>query len=654
MSAGPFPRLFSPLALGPALTLRNRVVFSPHTSGFAEPGGHLGPREAAYQAARAQGGVALTVLGTSVVHPTSSTDYGVLANLDEGYLPGYRQVADAVHAHGAALFAQLNHQGLAAKGRGPGHPLYAPSAIPSPIHGEVPREAAPGLLRELTLAFAAGADRCRRAGLDGVLVHAAHGFLINQFLSPRTNRRTDRYGGSLDNRLRFLREVLEAMRRAVGPAFVVGVRLSVDELIPGGLDLRESLAIARRLDADRLVDYLDVSTGVDWEWISKSRHYPGMHWPLETWVDLAAAVKAAVAVPVACAGRIREPQQAERLLAEGKLDLVQMARALIADPDWVAKASRSPAPEIRPCLYISSGCLGRVDRGLPLSCVQNPAAGREATLASPEPARVPRRVVVVGGGPAGLQAATVAAERGHHVVLLEREPRLGGQQWLAAQAPGRQDLLRGLAYLERRLRDVRVTVRLEVEADVAGIVAERPDVVVVASGSRPAPLDVPGVDSGRVLSVHQVLAGVPVPGPRVLVIDGLGRLAAASVADLLATRSHPVTLLTHDYAAGGQIDPTTRPAVERRLREGGVRVVTGTEIVAVEGSRVSLRDCFTGRGWTLDGVDAIVPDLGGRVDDTLYAALCDRGVEALQVGDALAPRGLEEAYHEGYRAAIGL
>lgn len=648
-----YPHLFSPLQIN-QLTLRNRVVLAPHTTGFAAPGGYLTEREAEYQAARARGGVALTVLGTNVVHPSSTLDYGVLANLDDSYIAGYKLVSDAVHQHGAKIFAQLNHQGSTAVRKDNPAFLSAPSPFASYLHNEIPQEMSRALIQEIVRAFGDAAERCKRGGIDGVLIHAAHGYLLNQFLSPLTNHRADEYGGSLENRMRALMEVLASVRDAIGAEYPVGVRLSVDEYVDGGLTLNDSLEIAKKLDASGLVDYLDVSTGVGYDLYSEAKHYPSMQFPPLTWVELAAEIKRVVKIPVACAGRISTPDDAEALIRAGKMDLVQMARAIIADAEWVNKARDNRAGEIRPCMYISSGCLGHLHRGLGISCVQNPTVGREREFSNLARAENPKRVLVIGGGPAGMQAAVTAAQRGHTVVLIEREAHLGGQARIAANAPGRGEIRSALAFLEYELKryGVEVLLKQEQEQFDANLIAENFDVAIVATGSDAAPLELENADITRMFSVREVLDNKVEVRGRVVVVDGLGRIAASSATQFLALRGCEVFITSRGYAIGAQIDSTTRPVVERALRELDVTMLAGKTVVGFENQHVTLRDCFTGRISALSEIDALVYDMGGRANDALYHELKAHGIHVLRVGDCVAPRGMEEAWREGFEAGV--
>jgi 2,4-dienoyl-CoA reductase-like NADH-dependent reductase (Old Yellow Enzyme family)/thioredoxin reductase len=648
-----YPHLFSPIQIN-RLTLRNRVVLSPHTTGFAAAGGYLTEREAAYQAARARGGVGLTVLGTNVVHRSSTLDYGVLANFDDSYITGYRLVADSVHAHGARIFAQLNHQGSTAVRNDAPPYLSAPTPFASYVHNEIPQQLDRAAIREIVNAFGAAAERCKRGGMDGVLIHAAHGYLLNQFLSPLTNHRTDEYGGMLENRMRALVEVLRAVRNATGPEYPVGVRLSVDEYMPGGLQIEDSIEIAGRLDAGMLVDYLDVSTGVGYDFYSEAKHYPGMQFPPLTWVELAAEIKRAVKIPVACAGRIRTPQEAEDLLQQGKIDLAQIARALIADPEWVNKAREARESEIRPCMYISSGCLGRLHRGLAISCVQNPTVGREREFEGVERAERAKRVLVIGGGPAGMQAAVTARQRGHEVVLLERETQLGGQARIAAKAPQRGEILNAILFLERELKRLGVDVRLGQEGQTGTILNHNPDAVIVATGAEEAGLELENADRARMFSARQVLDERVNLRGRVVVVDGLGRIAASSAAQMLAMQGCEVVMTARGYAVGAQIDSTTRPAVESALRACKMLMLPGKAVVGYRDRQVTLRDGFTGEISALAGVDALVYDMGGRANDALYHALVSQHVNVLRAGDCVAPRGMEEAWREGFESASAL
>lgn len=650
-----YPHLFSPVQIN-QVTLRNRIALAPHTTGFAAPGGYLTEREAAYQAARAKGGVALTTLGTNVVHPSSTLDYGVLANFDDSYIAGYKLVADAVHQHGAKIFVQLNHQAGAAVRQDAPAFLAAPSPFASYLHKEIPQEMSRALIQDIVRAFGDAAERCKRGGIDGVLVHAAHGYLLNQFLSPLTNQRTDEYGGALENRMRALFEVLTTIRNATGAEYPLGVRLSVDEYVDGGLTLDDSFEIAKKLDASGLVDYLDISTGVGYDLYSEAKHYPGMYFPQQTWVELAAEIKRAVKIPVACAGRIATPDEAEALLRAGKMDLVQMARALIAEPEWVNKARENRADEIRPCMYISSGCLGRLHRGLGISCAQNPTVGREREFSNVARAEIPKRVLVIGGGPAGMQAAVTAAQRGHTVVLVERDAQLGGQARIAANAPGRSEIRSALVFLEQELKRCGVQALLnQAQAELdANLITENFDAVIVATGADAAPLRLERADGARMFSVREVLDNKVELRGRIVVVDGLGRIAASSAAHLLALRGCQVFITARDYVIGSEIDFTTRPAIERALRELAVTMLAGKTIIAFENERVTLRDCFTGQISALSEINALVYDVGGRANDALYHELVKGGVNVLRVGDCVAPRGMEEAWREGFEAGAAM
>lgn len=645
-----FPHLFSPLQIN-SVTLRNRIVLSPHTTGFAAPGGYLTEREAAYQAARARGGVALTVLGTNVVHRSSTLDYGVLGNLDHSYIAGYKLVSDAVHEYETKIFVQLNHQGSTAVRKDALPYLSAPSPFASYLHNEIPQEMNRALIQDIVRAFGDAAERCKRGGIDGVLIHAAHGYLLNQFLSPLTNQRTDEYGGSLENRMRALMEVLASVRAATGPEYPIGVRLSVDEYVPGGLTLDVSREICNKLDESKLVDYLDISTGVAYDLYSEAKHYPSMQLPPLTWVDLAAEIKRVVKVPVSCAGRIRTPQEAEELLRDGKIDLAQMARSIIADPEWANKAQANRIEEIRPCMYISSGCLGRLHRGLAISCVQNPTVGREREFATIARAEQVKRILVIGGGPAGMQAAVTAAQRGHTVTLMERGGQLGGQARIAANAPGRAEIRNALVFLERELARYRIEVRLNTRADTTAILANPPDHVIVATGSDAA-LPEFAADATRMFSVREVLDETVSLKGRVVVIDGLGRIAASSTAQFLAINGCEVFITSRSYAIGTSIDSTTRPVIERSLREFNVTMLTGKAVVSFEKDVVMLRDCFTGELSTLKDIHALVYDMGGRANDALYHELVAAGINVSRAGDCVAPRGMEEAWREGFEVGV--
>jgi mycofactocin system FadH/OYE family oxidoreductase 2 len=651
--ATPFRHLLSPVRVGP-LTLPNRVLITAHATNYVDGDGRPDARAVHYYAERARGGAGLMVTGASSVHPSSPRVRGVVNAHDDRVVEAWRAIADAVHAEGGRILAMLTHMGRV--GRMPDmRPLVAPSPLmDGSFRQAVPHELDRGEIAELVAAFAAAAARVRASGMDGVEVQGAHGYLIAQFLSPLSNRRTDAYGGDLDGRLRFAREVVEAVRRAAGPGLVVGIRLSADELVPGGLTVDESRAIVRRLEATGRLDFVDVSGGTDADLMSLAEHIPSMYFPPANLVHLAAAIKPVTGLPVFCAGAIRDPAVADAIVARGQADLVGMTRAHIADPHVVRKLREGRPEDVRRCIGCMQACLEALANGLPIGCVYNPVTGREGEWATLPPAPRARRVVVVGGGPGGLEAARVAALRGHAVVLLEAAERLGGQLHLAAALPRRENFLEVVRFLSAQVAKLGVDVRLGCRADAARVAAERPDAVVLATGSRPAlPDDLPG-GAGPLVHVADVVSGAAAVGPRVLVVDHDGHLRGSGVADLLAGQGRHVRVASEQLYVGQGIDLKTLYPLQRRLREQGVEMLPSTRLAGWDGGRPVVADVFTGATRTLGDVDTVVWAAAGRVADELLGPLREAGLAVQAVGDCVAPRRLEHAVHEAHAVARGL
>jgi mycofactocin system FadH/OYE family oxidoreductase 2 len=646
--------LFTPLRVG-SLTLRNRIYSTGHAEAMAEDG-KPGRRLIAYHEAKARGGAALTIVGGSTsVHPSSpASAWNMIANHDETVVPAYRALAEAVHRHGSLVMSQLTHMGRRAQSDNESwHVLLAPSQIPEKVHREVPHEIEPEQIAMLVGAFGDAARRCRDGHLDGVELSFAHNHLADQFWSPLFNRRTDEYGGSLDNRMRFSLEVLQEIRRQAGRDWVVGARISGDELTDGGLTADDMAEIARRLAASGLVDFLSIIGGAAHTFPLQAGAVPNMAYPNGVYVPLAAAIKAAVPeIPIFHATRIVDPVHADRLLAEGAVDVVGMTRALIADPDMPRKAREGRLDDIRQCVGANEGCIDRIYQGKPVTCLQNPGAGREAELGGElPPAAARRRVVVVGGGPAGLEAARVAAMRGHRVCLLEREREVGGQVIVAARAPARADYGGIVRFLARQVERHGVEVRLGVEATAELVLAERPDVVVVATGSHPHRPDLPGLDAKHVVTDRDVLLDRVEVGERVVLVDDVHTQQGLSTADFLLRRGRQVEVISRLFHPGQDIGITSIVPLYTRLFGAGVVLTPHTDLVAVEGSTVIVANVYTGDERRIEGIDTVVLATGSRSTDALYRALKGQVPALHAVGDCVAPRGIHHALLEGTRVA---
>jgi 2,4-dienoyl-CoA reductase-like NADH-dependent reductase (Old Yellow Enzyme family)/thioredoxin reductase len=647
-----FGRLFSPVKLG-GREAKNRIVSTPHGAAFGEKGG-ITDRYIRYHEEKARGGCGVVMMfGSSSIHPTSVNDWGEVNNWDDGIIPQFRQMSEAIHRHGALCLSQISHRGRRGHSWYSGVPLWAPSDTREERHREWPHVMTTREIREVIDAWAAAAVRLQRGGYDGCDIPLYGGHLLENFLSPLTNTRTDEYGGSLQNRVRLTREVLVAVREAVGPDFIIGVRHSGDHFVPGGLSREELLEVARLVDGLGIADYWMVS-GSNTETLKhEAMVTPSLYHPHGLYNELAALTRSVVRVPVIVAGRVSTPEQAEAALAAGVCDLVGMTRALIADPELPRKAADGRLEDIRVCVGASEGCIGRLRQGKAIGCVQNPVIGREGELAAIQPATRIKRVVVVGGGAAGLEAARVAAIRGHRVTLLEATRHLGGQILAAARAPKREDYGQIAAWLAGQVRTLGVDVRLNTGATAADVLALGPDAVVVATGATARVPDLPGVELSHVATTVDVLLGRVTPGRRVVVVDEDGHFAAPTTADLLAGRGCQVTLISRYFMVGEDIDEGLRSDLYARLYGQGVVLQPLTAASAIVPGGVRTRHTFSGAEATLEA-DTVVLSFGGKANDRLFHELDGRVPELRLVGDAVSPRRIHDALLDGTRAARAL
>ena len=655
MDSGPsFPHLLAPLRIGP-VELRNRIVSSGHDTVMASDG-LITDQLVAYHEARARGGAGLIVVQVAGVHGDPRDGGSVLQAFDDRCIPGYARLAAALHAHRCAVFGQLFHGGreTGALDDGSQAAAVAPSSVPNERFLVMPRAMTRQLIAEVVQGYAAAAGRLAAAGLDGVEVVASHGYLPAQFLNPHVNHRTDEYGGSLEARVRFLREVLVAVRAAVGPDVAVGVRVSVDEMAYEGLSQADSLESTRTLAEDGLVDYVSVVAGSSATYVGSSHIVASMNHPAAYTAPLAGLVKAVVSVPVIVAGRINQPHEAEAIIAEGQADACAMTRALICDPELPRKTKLGLVEEIRACIGCNQACIGHYLNGYPISCIQHPETGRELTYGELRPAAVQRRVLVVGGGPGGLKVAAVAAARGHQVDLYDAGRRPGGQVLLAERLPGRAEFGGLVTNLRGEAERGGVVLHANVLVSAELVRALAPDVVVVATGAVPYRPELDLVDDPVVLDGWQVIAGEAVPSGPVVVADWRGDWIGLGVARRLASEGHRVTLAVNAPHAGFRLQQYLRDEMLADVLRLGVTVVPMTRPYGADADTVYLRHTLTGEPVILEGVAALVLAQGHRPVHELLDELTDYPGDVCAVGDCLSPRTAEEAVLEGLQVGSSI
>jgi 2,4-dienoyl-CoA reductase-like NADH-dependent reductase (Old Yellow Enzyme family)/thioredoxin reductase len=635
-------RLFSPGTIA-TLALRNRLVMPPMGTNYATWEGAVTDRLIDYHVERARGGVGLITVEFSYVHPTGRISYYALGVHDDALVPGLARLTRAIHAEGAKASIQIAHGGRRCRSAITGAQPLAPSAIPC-AGGEIPRPLSAADVARVVSWFVAAARRVREAGFDAVTLHLANGYLLQSFISPYANQRDDAYGGSLDGRMRLPLEVLHAVRGEVGTDFPIICRVCVDEFVDGGLTLAEGQQVAQRLERGG-ADAIDVLAG-----IPESLHVigPPMATPRGFLAPHARAIKDAVRIPVFAVGRINDPRLADQLLEDGSADFIAMGRPLLADPQLPEKARQGRFDDIVPCIACNEGCFQRLYAGLDVSCVVNPRVGRESLFPA-VPAAQPRRVLVVGGGPAGMVAALTAAARGHRVVLCERGPRLGGQL-LMGDVPPHKDEIRTLReHLVEQVATSKVETRLGTAVTPEHVRASGAEVVIVATGAAPRPSSIRAVDA-TIVSAWDVLSGRARTGATVVVVGG-GEVGC-EVAEYLATRGARVTIVEMLGDLALAMEPRARTLLLQRLRGLGVTAMVQSRIAAVHGATVKYEQ--GGLAFRIERVDSVVSAVGSMSDTALAEALGGTDLTVHRIGDCREPRRILEAIREGFECAYAI
>jgi 2,4-dienoyl-CoA reductase-like NADH-dependent reductase (Old Yellow Enzyme family) len=643
-----FPRLFAPLQIR-GCTLKNRIMSTGHDTTLPVDG-TVNEALVAYQEARARGGAGLIILQVSGVHETARYTNHVLMATDDSAIAGYRRVAEAVHRFDTVLFAQLFHPGreIAEADGGLLSVAYAPSCVPNERFHVMPRPLKIPMIRAIVNGYGDAARRMQSAGLDGVEIVASHGYLPAQFLNPRVNLREDGYGGDLEGRLRFLREVIADIRGKVNERFVVGLRISGTEGDENGLSQEESLQSIMRV-ADS-IDYVNITLGNSASLGGAIHIAPPMSMRTSYVAPYASSVKQRVDIPVFVAGRINQPQEAEAILVSGQADVCGMTRALICDPELPNKASRGAADDIRACIACNQACIGHFHKGYPISCIQNPVSGRELRFGALSPTTVPRKVMVVGGGPAGMKAAVVAAQRGHSVRLFEAQKRLGGQALLAQLLPGRAEFGGLVTNLLHELAVSGVKVRTGTSVDRAMVVNESPDVVVMATGATPYRPEFSSEGALQIADAWQILQETVEPGHSVVVIDWRADWIGIGIAERLAQRGCSVRLAVSGIAVGETLPLYVRDASVASLHKLGVTILPYMRLYGSDSDSVYLQHITSGEAVVLDSVDTLVLCTGHAPVTDLADAIEDLSLDLRIIGDAASPRTAEEAVFEGLRA----
>jgi 2,4-dienoyl-CoA reductase-like NADH-dependent reductase (Old Yellow Enzyme family) len=640
-------KLFSPISLG-SCEVMNRIVFTGHDTVLSNDG-LVSDELVAYHEARAAGGCGLIITQVAGVHHTAYYTSAVLMADNDRFIPGYRRLVEACHGHGTKVFSQLFHPGREVSESLDGSPplAFAPSALPNERFRIFPSEMTPEMIEEIVSGYGQAARRMAEAGSDGVEIVASHGYLPGQFLSSAVNRREDRYGGSDANRRRFTEEVIAAIRAEVGRELVVGIRISVEEMNDKGLTEEECLAAIEILKND--LDYVSVVAGSSATYRGATHIVPSMEFDNGYTAPMAARARARFGGPVIATGRINQPQIAEEIIASGQADLCGMTRAMICDPEMPNKARAAALDDIRACIGCNQACIGHFHKGAGISCIQYPETGRELRYGRKQAAARTRHVLVVGGGPAGMKAAAVAAERGHRVSLVERGPRLGGQALRAQLLPQRMEFGGIVTNLAREVERSGVEVQCGREVDVEMVGALSPDAVILACGARPYWPEIAGAEEARIVDAWQVLDGSAEIGHSVLIADWASDWISLGLAEKLLREGSRVRLAVTGPCPGEAIPLYIRDRWTSVLLGLGMEIVPYVRLYGADAQAVYLERTVVPEPVVIEGVDTLVITQGHVPNDELVRQLRGVAPEIHVIGDCLAPRNAEAAVLEGLK-----
>lgn len=645
-------KMLQPLTLA-SKTSQNRIVMAAHSYGYVD---HMGlPTQYLidYLLERARGGVGLVIMGGTAVSHTGSLTERIMVNGDDSIIPWYQRISNELHKYGTLVIDQLMHVGGQLDAC-EGLIIKAPSAIPHEVTKGIPDELNISEIEQIIEDFARAAERAKMGGLDGIEIKGDQGFLVHQFLSPYYNRRNDEYGGDATKRLKFLDNLIKAIRNITGSDFIIGVRITGDSFTPDDISLEDAVNIARGIEQTEQVNYIHVNAATNSSFLGYLINHGDSSIPSMNFTQITRTIKNVVGLPVIAASMILHPSEAEHVLERGIADMVAMTRAHIADPEIVKKVKENRIEDIRPCVLCNQGCVGNHWKGQDVRCIHNPATGREAELGYGTLIRATtnKSVGVIGGGPAGLELARIAASRGHHVELFEKQEALGGQLVYASRIPYRQGLLDIINYLEQQITRLGVKIYRGVEVKIEELLAVEPfDITVVATGSKAyIPPIYSKIPTSSILTTSDLLRGDINIGDNILVVDRDWRQNPLGITEFLVQKKKQVTIISSTYYVGEGLDASTWTSHYSRIHSHA-KLLPLTELVSLEHGTALLRNVLSNELQEVYPIDQVVFVTGARPISYLYDSLLGKVPSVFRVGDCMTPLGIPEAMLAANRLA---